>query len=481
MSTNERDRLTGVMPRPAKETERSATERAGNDPLTDGLDDPLCDRLVDPLVQPSPSIDPCFGCVAGDVAANVVQMRDGGQVKRATDVHGTADAGLEGAAGTLPHVDRVQAAFGSHDIRRVAAHSGDEARQANLELGSEAFTRGEEVAFGSPPDLHTAAHEAAHVVQQRAGVSLPGGVGAEGDTHERHADAVADAVVGGGSAAALLDGYQGAGGAPTVQRKTIAKPAAKPGKPGGRAHPGAKGEKPFTKRELTWINEVLQHRLVKLLFASYSDVPTGVLHRVAFVAGAKGQFSHKNNDIAVADKVYTHKDTHTGKSGTKFTETNEEAFKGTLIHELFHFAEHNAKLRKAGLVLPSDLVQVLSKPKLAGFPDYAFGWFVHPKSSFILHFQLSDVVGFNPQTTILGDAKLMAVRKDTSKWERSPMPKSGNSISAEEDLCESISLALTSKRTLGVLASQYPQRYKLLNSYFGSLIKFAKKSLSKTP
>jgi hypothetical protein len=55
------------------------------------------------------------------------------------------------------------------------------------------------------PDLHTAAHEAAHVVQQQAGVQLKGGVGAVGDSYELHADAVADAVVQGKSAEGLLD------------------------------------------------------------------------------------------------------------------------------------------------------------------------------------------------------------------------------------------------------------------------------------
>jgi hypothetical protein len=49
------------------------------------------------------------------------------------------------------------------------------------------------------------------VVQQRAGVSLKGGVGEEGDPYERHADAVADAVVSGRSAEALLDQTPGSG------------------------------------------------------------------------------------------------------------------------------------------------------------------------------------------------------------------------------------------------------------------------------
>jgi hypothetical protein len=418
-------------------------------------DDVLADPLVDPLVDPL-----------------TTQFRGGGEV------HEAAAAGLGGGGGRLPHLDAIQASFGGHEVGGVSAHVGGQARGANEALGSSAYTQGEHTAFGSSPDLHTAAHEAAHVVQQRAGLSLPGGVGQQGDSHERHADQVADTVVQGKSAEGLLDRYAGSGGQPALQgRGQIAKPAGKVGKPGGRAHPGAKGEKPFTKQELTWINQVLQDRLVKVLFASYTDIPTATLHRVASVAGAKGQYASKNDDIAVTDKVYSSKDKLTDSKGRTFTETNEEAFKGTLIHELFHFAENNAQLRKKGIALPKDLVTALSNPKMVGLPDYAFGWFVHPKSSYVLHFQLADVVGFNPQTSILGDAKLMRVRK-SGKWERSPMPQSGNSISAEEDMCESISLALTSKRTQDHLRSKYPYRYALLNRYFGALLRYQQKSKS---
>jgi hypothetical protein len=73
--------------------------------------------------------------------------------------------------------------------------------------------------------LHTAAHEAAHIVQQRQGVHLKGGVGEVGDAYEQHADAVADRVVAGQSAADLLGGASTdtapAGGA--VQRKAEPK------------------------------------------------------------------------------------------------------------------------------------------------------------------------------------------------------------------------------------------------------------------
>jgi hypothetical protein len=69
---------------------------------------------------------------------------------------------------------------------------------------------GSHTVFGGAPDLHTAAHEAAHVVQQSRGINLFGGVGEAGDAHERQADAVADRVVAGRSAANLLGGSAGA-------------------------------------------------------------------------------------------------------------------------------------------------------------------------------------------------------------------------------------------------------------------------------
>jgi hypothetical protein len=54
-----------------------------------------------------------------------------------------------------------------------------------------------------------AAHEAAHVVQQCAGVQLKGGGGETGDRYEQHADAVAYLVVQGKSSASLLASFVG--------------------------------------------------------------------------------------------------------------------------------------------------------------------------------------------------------------------------------------------------------------------------------
>ena len=84
-------------------------------------------------------------------------------------------------------------------------------------MGAEAFATGSSIAFGTTPSLHTAAHEAAHVVQQRAGVSLQGGVGQSGDAYERHADEVADLVVQGRSAETTLDRMSGNAASTGVQ------------------------------------------------------------------------------------------------------------------------------------------------------------------------------------------------------------------------------------------------------------------------
>ncbi len=134
-------------------------------------------------------------------------------------MHQAAAAGTRGGGGALPHGDTIQASFGRHDVSAVQAHTGGAATAACEAMGATAYATGSDVAFAGAPDLHTAAHEAAHVVQQRGGVSLKGGVGQVGDVYEQHADQVADAVVSGRSAEGLLDRFAGAeGGGAAVQR-----------------------------------------------------------------------------------------------------------------------------------------------------------------------------------------------------------------------------------------------------------------------
>jgi hypothetical protein len=130
---------------------------------------------------------------------------------------------VSGPGGGLPHADKIQAAFGpAHDVSSIRAHVGGAAEVATAHMGAEAYATGNQVAFQKAPSLHTAAHEAAHVVQQRGGVQLLGGVGKVGDVYEANADAVADRVVAGQSAADLLPkGGGGRGGSHAVQMRRL--------------------------------------------------------------------------------------------------------------------------------------------------------------------------------------------------------------------------------------------------------------------
>lgn len=137
---------------------------------------------------------------------------DGAKPRR---IRALADAGIATAGDPLPDRDRIQSAFGHHDLSGVRVQIGGAGGGAAAGMGARAYTLGERIAFRRTPDLRLAAHEAAHVVQQRQGARLDGGVGKAGDAYERHADAVAQRVVNGESAQDLLDGSgQRADGSP---------------------------------------------------------------------------------------------------------------------------------------------------------------------------------------------------------------------------------------------------------------------------
>jgi hypothetical protein len=152
-------------------------------------------------------------------------------------IHEAANEGLRGEGSQLPHHQAIQKAFGRHDVSRVRAHLGSDATEAAESMGAEAFASGNRVAFAGTPSLHTAAHEAAHVVQQRAGLRREGGATADDDEHERHADEVADRVVAGESAESLLDLYRAdsqgeegdAQGAPVQHKIKVGKQSYAPG------------------------------------------------------------------------------------------------------------------------------------------------------------------------------------------------------------------------------------------------------------
>jgi hypothetical protein len=150
---------------------------------------------------------------ADDRARSPVQRAASGAHAGLDDstVQRVAAAGAAGPGAELPHLAAIQRSFGRHDVTATRAHVGGAAARAAGAIGASAYATGGDVAFARAPDLRLAAHEAAHVVQQRAGVQLAGGVGSAGDPYERHADAVAELVVRGASAEALLDTMAGGG------------------------------------------------------------------------------------------------------------------------------------------------------------------------------------------------------------------------------------------------------------------------------
>src|SRR5690349_22131117 len=98
-----------------------------------------------------------------------------------------------------------------HDFGAVRVHADAGAADAARAIGARAYTVGQDIVFGrgeyrpgTTEGTRLLAHELAHVVQQRRGVSLDGGIGRVGDAYERQADAVADAVAAGRPAAGLL-------------------------------------------------------------------------------------------------------------------------------------------------------------------------------------------------------------------------------------------------------------------------------------
>ena len=157
------------------------------------------------------------------VLRRVQAMRDPSRAPPTTSgaaIHEAARLGTGGAGGALPHLGAIQRSFGAaHDLSGVRAHVGGAAVTASAAMGAHAYAYGERIAFSAAPSLRVAAHEAAHVIQQRRGVTLSGGVGRAGDRYEREADEAAERVVQGRSAAELFGGHAGAAGAVTgVQR-----------------------------------------------------------------------------------------------------------------------------------------------------------------------------------------------------------------------------------------------------------------------
>jgi hypothetical protein len=179
-------------------------------------------------VEPAPVQRTSRGVPFLQLGAGPIQQRASDEAAggETAEIHEAAQRGISTPATQLPHLDQIQSAFGRHDISAVRAHVGPDAAASARAMGASAYATGDHVVLGAPTDLFTVAHEAAHVVQQRGGVQLAGGVGAHGDAYERHADAVAERVVTGRSAEDLLAPLAvpgpGAAGPPTAVQRLVA-------------------------------------------------------------------------------------------------------------------------------------------------------------------------------------------------------------------------------------------------------------------
>jgi hypothetical protein len=183
-------------------------------------------KAIDDAAPQAP--DPPASPVQGKAAA----ARESDTEEKHADpgrIRGVAVEGVRQAGSPLPYLDQIQKAFGNRDLSGVRAHIDSESARSAQAIGASAYTVGDRVAFDGPPNLSTAAHEAAHVIQQRAGIHLDHGVGRAGDRFERHADAVAARVVGGYSAEDLLAQPESANSRQTTSSPPVQREAAKKG------------------------------------------------------------------------------------------------------------------------------------------------------------------------------------------------------------------------------------------------------------
>jgi hypothetical protein len=113
-----------------------------------------------------------------------------------------------------------------HDFSEVRVHTDAKAAAAALALNANAYTAGRNIVFGvgryrpaSQAGRQLLSHELTHVVQQRRSpLPITRGLGVAGGFHERQAEAVADALMRGGSIAGLLDSGSGTA-SPSLQRQ----------------------------------------------------------------------------------------------------------------------------------------------------------------------------------------------------------------------------------------------------------------------
>lgn len=183
-----------------------------------------------------------------DVATEVAAMSPQGAEPATT--RAAEDDGPEAGGGPLPYIDQIQESFGAFDLSTIRARVGGAVADDLDRSGAEGRTQGSHIDL-MDHDLWTAAHEAAHAVQQSAGAHLIDGEGRPGDGYEREADRIAERVVQGRSAEDLLEKIDDPG--PILDR------------PQGRQHSGGLPDPPLSDEKLRGLSkEQLQELYSKM-------------------------------------------------------------------------------------------------------------------------------------------------------------------------------------------------------------------------
>ena len=244
----------------------------------------------------------------------------------------------------------------------------------------------------------------------------------------------------------------------------------------------------FLPQEQEWIDQVWHHPGMQLMFQVYGELPTPVLARVketienGVPSSTTEGVTHNEPetgqpDIEIADATYSETMAVEPQEGDSRQATEEEEFKATLIHELFHFVENNTKhIDPEAIPTPETLKAVLAEPRLEGLPAFAFGWI--KRGTVVVH--LSDVgilkegetdEGLRDETEWITAGSPEAKAKRDKAYEQSP-----DSRGLEEDLATSIAMYLTGMDLRVHLLRQYPMRFALVDSYFKNLVKIARAS-----
>src|SRR5688572_24757982 len=94
----------------------------------------------------------CAACAAGETLCPECEEEQAKMQMAATaggstsphprQIHVAAREGVRGADKALPHLDKVQASFGRHDVSHARARTGGAAARASARMGAEAYTVG---------------------------------------------------------------------------------------------------------------------------------------------------------------------------------------------------------------------------------------------------------------------------------------------------------------------------------------------------